>query len=101
MKKTLLSAFALLLTFAVVGCEPTATDTTDDTVIVTPDTATDSNVTATAETPAAVETPAATEEAPAADAPAADADDEPAAGTPSGWPTTRAQWPGGARRSTA
>ena len=70
MKKTLLSAFALLLTFSVVGCQPTATDTVEDPVLVTPDTAADSNVTATAEVPA-TEVPAT--EAPATEAPATEA----------------------------
>ena len=70
MKKTLLSAFALLLTFSVVGCQPAEMDTSDDVVDVTPDATVDSNVTATAETPAATETPDAVEEVPA-EAPAA------------------------------
>jgi hypothetical protein len=64
MKKTLLSAIALLLTLSVVGCQPPATDI--EATGTTAEPAADSNVTATAETPAVTETPAdAPAEAPA------------------------------------
>lgn len=77
MKKTLLSCVALLFTFAIVGCQPTDTAAPDTSTDTTPAAPADSNVTATAETPAVVEAPAA--EAPAAEAPAAE---EPAAEAP-------------------
>lgn len=73
MKKTLLSCAALLVTFAIVGCQPTDTATPDTSTDVAPAAPADSNVTATAETPAVVEAPAA--DAPAAEATAAPAEE--------------------------
>ena len=58
MKKTLLSCAALLVALSTVGCEPPAAPNVS-TDVTAP--AADSNVTATAETPAMTETPAAAE----------------------------------------
>jgi hypothetical protein len=75
MKKTLLSIAALMIAFATIGCQPADTTTDVSTDVVVPEV--DSNVTATAETPAVVETPVVEEEVPAATEPAVE--EEPAA----------------------
>jgi hypothetical protein len=75
MKKTLLSIAALMIAFATIGCQPADTTTDVSTDVVVPEV--DSNVTATAETPAVVETPVVEEEIPAATEPAVE--EEPAA----------------------